>query len=176
MLPPFHRGEKHEARQTGCRSSAPRSCCVGDAYAGGGGPTAGCPFSAASIVLRGTRLRRRRGVLLTTVFLIEEPERQRDQSRNEQHLQQEEEDRQEEQAGELDEADPRQADGGELQNGLDHHGIRCWGTGQYTARPAGMIQRIQNRARSTPTWPGPLYGCEAASPARPSRCDGPPGS
>src|ERR1043166_2025333 len=37
MLPPFHRGEKHEARQTGCRSSAPRLCCAGHAYAGGGG-------------------------------------------------------------------------------------------------------------------------------------------
>src|ERR1044072_9483037 len=36
MLPPFHRGEKHEARQTGCRSSAPRLCCAGHAYAGGG--------------------------------------------------------------------------------------------------------------------------------------------
>src|ERR1043165_1894204 len=130
----------------------------------------------ASIVLCGTRLRRGRGVLLTTVLLIEEPERQHDQSRNEQHLQQEEEDRQEEQAGELDEADTHQADGGELQNGLDHHGIRCWGTGQYTARPAGMIQKYKTGPGPHPPGPGPPYGGEAASATRPSRCAGSPGS
>src|SRR5437588_9308513 len=114
----------------------------------------------ASIVLRRTLRRRGGRVLLTTRLLIEEPEGQHDQADDQADLDDEEKQREQKDGSEFPQTDADDADRGELQNGLEHDAIREMGISTIRDRRA----KVTNRARSTPTRPGPTFmGCEATS-------------